>query len=75
MSTITFRPDPETERALKELTADGRSVSAAIRGAILAAARVARYVRLRTGALALATDPDDVAEARAVLADMARLRA
>jgi len=27
MSSITFRPDPESERALRELTADGTSTS------------------------------------------------
>ncbi|GLZ34930.1 hypothetical protein Lesp02_71170 [Lentzea sp. NBRC 105346] len=73
--SITFRPDSETEQALAELTADGRSVSAAIREAVLAAARAKAEERLRAEALALAADPDDVAEARAVLADLEPLRA
>lgn len=75
MSTITFRPDEPTERALAELTADGRSVSAVIRDAVLAAARAKRQERLRAEALALAADPEDVAEARAVRADLESLRA
>jgi len=75
MGTITFRPDAETERALEALTADGRSVSAAIREAVLAAAKTAALEQLRAEALALAADPDDVAEARAVLADLEPLRA
>jgi hypothetical protein len=75
MGTITFRPDTETERALAALTADGRSTSAAIREALLLAAKVQQAEALREEALALAADPDDVAEARAVLADMEPLRA
>ncbi|WP_033438321.1 hypothetical protein [Saccharothrix sp. NRRL B-16314] len=75
MGTITFRPDGEAERALATLTANGRSASAAIRDALLLAAKVQRAGELRAEALALAADPDDVAEARAVLADLEPLRA
>ncbi|KAA2265250.1 hypothetical protein F0L68_05265 [Solihabitans fulvus] len=75
MGTITFRPDDETERALAELTADGRSVSVAIREAVLAAAHAHEDDRLRAESLALAADPGDIAEVRAVLADMEPLRA
>ena len=75
MGNITFRPDAETERALAELTSDGISVSAAIREAILLAAREHTQERLRAEALALAADPEDVAEARVVLSDMESLRA
>ncbi|MER5267979.1 hypothetical protein ABTZ99_38390 [Actinosynnema sp. NPDC002837] len=75
MGTITFRPDTETERALERLTADGRSASAAIREALLLAAKVQQAEALREEALALAADPEDVAEARAVLADLEPLRA
>ncbi|ONI85640.1 hypothetical protein ALI22I_28130 [Saccharothrix sp. ALI-22-I] len=75
MGTITFRPDTESERALATLTADGRSASAAIREALLLAAKVQQAEELRAEALALAADPDDVAEARAVLADLEPLRA
>ncbi|MEJ2853595.1 MULTISPECIES: hypothetical protein [unclassified Saccharothrix] len=75
MGTITFRPDAETERALDELTAGGQSASAAIREALLLAARVRREEQLREEALALAADASDTAEARAVLTDMESLRA
>jgi hypothetical protein len=75
MATITLRTDPETERALAELTADGVERSQAIRQAIVTAARLKEAERLREEAKALANDPDDVAEARAVLADMESLRA
>lgn len=75
MSTITFRTDDATDDALASLTADGRSASSAIRDALLSAARQQRADRLRAEAEALAADPADVAEARAVLADMAALRA
>ncbi|RZS31330.1 hypothetical protein EV193_11419 [Herbihabitans rhizosphaerae] len=75
MSSVNFRPDEATERALAELTADGRSVSAAIRDAVLDAARAKRAEALRAEALALAADPDDVAEMRAVRADLEPLRA
>ena len=37
--TITFRTDEETERALEVLTHDGSSRSAAVRQAVLEAAR------------------------------------
>jgi hypothetical protein len=75
VSPITFRPDADTERALRELTSDGSSISAAIRDALLAAARMHEEERLRAESLSVATDPDDLAEARAVLADMESLRA
>jgi Arc/MetJ-type ribon-helix-helix transcriptional regulator len=75
MGTITFRPDQEAEQALERLTADGRSASAAIREALLLAAKVQQAEALRQEALALAADPDDVAEARAVIEDLEPLRA
>lgn len=75
MSSITFRPDPESERALQELTADGTSASAAIREALIASARSHAEQRLRAEATALAADPEDTAEMRRVLADMEALRA
>ena len=75
MGSITFRPDPESERALNELTADGTSASAAIREALINAARARAQQRLRAEAMALAADPDDVAEMQRVQADMEPLRA
>ncbi len=75
MSTITIRTDHEVDRALAELMADGRDRSTAIREAILAAWRSRQAERLRVESAALAVDPVDVAEARAVLAEMDALRA
>lgn len=75
MSTITLRADHEVEQALAALTEDGRSQSAAIRDAILAAYRAQRAARLRAEAEAIAGDPDDRAEVRRVQAEMESLRA
>ena len=75
MATITFRPDDDSERALAALTADGRSTSAAIRDALVHEAQRQEDERLRAEAVALAADPDDVAEARRVLEDLEPLRA
>jgi hypothetical protein len=46
-----------------------------IRDAILAAWRARRDEQVRAEAQAIANDPDDVAEVRAVLSDMESLRA
>lgn len=76
MSTITFRAGPDVDRALTELASDtGQDRSAAIRQAILDAWRVHRAERLRAEAEALAADPDDRAEMRAVREEMDGLRA
>jgi hypothetical protein len=75
MSTLTIRTDPEIERALAILTQDGRSRSEAARAAILAAERSQRRARVRTEAEALRDDPDDVAESRALAAEMDEIRA
>jgi hypothetical protein len=75
MTTITFRPDDESERALAALTADGRSASAAIRDALVHEAQRQDDERLRAEAVALAADPSDVAEARRVIEDLEPLRA
>ncbi|MGL5929498.1 MAG: hypothetical protein ACRCY8_11230 [Dermatophilaceae bacterium] len=74
MATITFRTDPAVDEALDELV-EGGDRSRAIREAILVAYRVRRAARLRAEAEDLAADEADVAEARAVLADMESLRA
>lgn len=73
--TITFRPDEDAERALAVLTADGTAVSAAVRAALIDAARGRARERLRAEAEALAADPTDRAEAAQVLRDMETLRA
>lgn len=73
--TITFRPDEDAERALAVLTADGTSVSAAVRIALIDAARARAQQRMRAEAEALTADPSDRAEAAQVLRDMETLRA
>lgn len=75
MATITFRSDDDVDRALADLADGDRDRSQVIREAILAAWRQRQEERLRAEAEALANDPDDRAEARAVLADMESLRA
>lgn len=73
--TITFRPDEDTSRALSILTEDGTPVSAAVRAALIDAARHKAAKSLREEAEALAEDPIDRAEAAQVLRDMEALRA
>jgi hypothetical protein len=71
---ITFYPDEETSRALEVLTRDGTPVSAAVRSALIAAARQA-VASLRAEAETLAADEHERAEAIQVLRDMETLRA
>lgn len=73
--TITFRPDEDATRALAILTRDGTSVSAAVRAALIDAARQRARSALRAEAQALAADEQDRAEAAQVLRDMETLRA
>ena len=73
--TITFRPDEDARRALAVLTADGSSVSTAVRAALIEAARLAAQEHLRAEAAALAADLLDRAESAQVLRDMETLRA
>ncbi len=73
--TITFRPDEDALRALSILTQDGTPVSAAVRSALIDAARARAYQRLRDEAVGLAADEEDRAEAAQVLRDMETLRA
>jgi len=73
--TITFRPDVDAERALAVLTADGTSVSIAVRSALIEAARNRAQQQLRAEAEAVAADPADRSEAAQVLRDMETLRA
>ena len=75
MSTITFRTDEEVDQALAEMVNGDRDRSQVIREAIIAAWHRQRAKQLRAEAEAIAADPDDRAEARAVLADMESLRA
>jgi hypothetical protein len=73
--TITFRPDEDAARALAVLTSDGTPISAAVRAALIDAARQRARARLRAEAEVLASDEQDRAEAAQVLRDMETLRA
>jgi hypothetical protein len=73
--TITFRPDEDAQRALDVLTADGTTASAAVRLALIDAARSRARQQLRAEAELLAADVSDRAEAAQVLRDMETLRA
>jgi hypothetical protein len=73
--TITFRTDQESEDALAELTANGQNKTDAIKAALILAAQAQRRERLRAEAAALAADPEDLAEIRAVREEMDDLRA
>ena len=73
--TITFRPDDDAARALKVLTRDGTPVSAAVRAALIDAARHKSQSALRAEAESLAADEQDRAEVAQVLRDMETLRA
>jgi hypothetical protein len=75
MTTITVRTDAEVEAALEALTADGTSRSQAVRLALLEAARARIRAEIAAEARALAADPDDLAEAKAIQADLEPLRA
>ncbi|GAB1812121.1 hypothetical protein [Mycobacterium sp. MUNTM1] len=73
--TITFRPDADTSKALEVLTRDGTAVSAAVRAALIEAARRKASAAIRAEAETLAEDEADRAEAIQVLRDMETLRA
>lgn len=74
-ATITFRPDTDSQRALEILTADGTSVSTAVRAALIQSARARAESQLRAEAQQLAADADDRNESIDVLLDMDTLRA
>ena len=75
MPVVNFRTDEPTDRALAELTADGSTVSDAIRKALIAAVRLRRREQMRSESLELAADPADLAASRRVLKEMDDLRA
>jgi len=56
------------------LTADGSTVSDAIRQALVDAVRLRRRGRMRRESLELLNDPDDRAESKTVLQEMDQLR-
>ena len=63
---ISVRLDTEAQRALELLMRDGTSQSEAIRSALIAASRAARYERMAADAKRLANDPQD----RALIAEI-----
>jgi hypothetical protein len=75
MTVVNFRTDDAADRALEELTADGTSVSAAIRQALLDSVTLRARVRMREESARLVDDAADLAESRAILAHMNELRA
>ncbi|MBK8758200.1 MAG: ribbon-helix-helix protein, CopG family [Actinomycetales bacterium] len=75
MTSVTFRCDDATEALLDSLARDGESRSDTIRRALLDAARLRRREQMRAEARALVDDAADLAESRAVRADLDPLRA
>ena len=75
MPVVNFRTDERSDRALAELTADGSTVSDAIRQALVDAVRLRRLEQMRRESMELASDPADLAESRRVLKEMDDLRA
>lgn len=75
MAVVNFRTDERSERALAELTADGATVSDAIRQALVDAVRLRRREQMRRESLELSNDPADLAASRQVLNEMDELRA
>ncbi|MFC7381227.1 hypothetical protein [Sphaerisporangium rhizosphaerae] len=70
MAVLTVQIDAKTEKALAELTADGRSATDVVREALLIANRLRRMEVARLEAQELAADPEDLAEIRAVRRDL-----
>jgi hypothetical protein len=75
MPVVNFRTDERSERALAELTADGATVSEAIRQALVDAVRLRRREQMRRESLEASANPSDLAESRRVLTEMEELRA
>ncbi|GAB3356833.1 hypothetical protein [Modestobacter lapidis] len=80
MVVVTFHTDERSERALAELTADGSTVSEAIRQALVDVVRRRRGQvpgrdRMRRESLKVGCDPVDHAESRRGLAEMNELSA
>lgn len=75
MTVVNFRTDERSERALAELTADGGTVSDAIRQALVDAVRLRRREQMHRESLLASSDPADRAESRQVLKEMDELRA
>ncbi|MEX2210935.1 MAG: ribbon-helix-helix protein, CopG family [Gaiellaceae bacterium] len=65
--TLTVRLDEAARRALRQLTRGGRSRSEVVREALVAAVEAREREALREEVRRVAADPQDRAEARAVL--------
>lgn len=77
MATITFHSTEAVDQAIADLMERGgyREKSSAIRDAIMKANRQSRIDRLRAETAALAADPVDRAEVKAIHEEMESLRA
>lgn len=75
MSVINFRSDEPSERALAELTADGATVSNAIRQALVDSVGLRRREQMRRESLEVSGDAVELAESRRVAAELEELRA
>jgi hypothetical protein len=75
MAVVNFRTDEKSGRALAELTADGTTVSEAIRQALVDAVRLRRREQMREESLQVRDDEGDLAESRQVLREIEELRA
>lgn len=71
--TLSTRLDAKATAALRALQADGRSRSEVVRDALIEAADRQERAELRAAAEAAANDPEDLAEARAILEFMEAL--
>jgi hypothetical protein len=75
VAVVNFRTDEPTDRALAELTADGVTVSEAIRRALLDSVQLRRREQMRRESLEVLADPADLAESRRVRSELDDLRA
>jgi hypothetical protein len=75
MAVVNFRTDNRADWALAELTADGSTVSEAIRQPLVDAVRLRRREQMREESLEASQNPEDLAESRAVRREMDELRA
>lgn len=75
MAVVNFRTDDRADQALAELTADGSTVSAAIRQALVDAVRLRRREQMRRESMEASRNTSDLAESLAVRREMDELRA
>ncbi|WP_068433105.1 hypothetical protein [Piscicoccus intestinalis] len=75
MGLVNVRIQGEAEAALAELTADGTTVSDAVRRALLESAQLRRRERMRADALRAMNDSDDRAAMRQVMNEWADVSA